>query len=248
MKLPGLLLALGLTGTAHAQAPSAAPTDTLLLTPRQSVDGRLIKPFAARYTMLMRHEGQEKAVGSVATSYEYLTRPGQALGLKRTVITFPTGAIVDSGTVDRRTLYPLAHRSHQPNSRTLTLDFAGSRVTGFNQVGAKRDAIDLTTPAALFDSFSADLVVLALPLQAGQAFKFAQYVYEKGGADWVRGRVVGAQPLPAPDGKSSRPAWVVQTFGADQSTVTYWLDAPTRQLLQVEYVRPGRELIMRRME
>ncbi|PJJ58855.1 DUF3108 domain-containing protein [Hymenobacter chitinivorans] len=247
MKLPGLLLALSLTSTAQAQS-AVLTTDTLLLTPRRSVDGQLIQPFSARYTMLMRREGQEKPVGSVATSYEYLTRPQQGLALKRSVISFPTGTIVDSGTVDRRTLYPRAHRSHQPNSRTLTLDFAGARVTGFNQVGPQRTAVDLTTPAALFDSFSADLVVLALPLRAGQPFKFAQYVYEKGGQDWVRGRIVGAQPLPAPDGKSSRPAWVVQTFGADKSTVTYWLDAPTRRLLQVEFVRPGRELIMRLAE
>ncbi|MCB2409587.1 hypothetical protein [Hymenobacter lucidus] len=247
MKLPGLLLALGLTGTARAQSPSA-PTDTLLLTPSHSVDGQLIRPFAARYTMLMRHQGQEKPVGSVATSYEYLSRSGQEIGLKRSVITFPSGAIIDSGTVDRRTLYPRAHRSHQPNGRTLALDFAGSHVTGFNQVGAQRTAVDLTTSAALFDSFSADLVVLALPLRAGQAFKFAQYVYEKGGPEWVRGRIVGAQPLPAPDGKTSRPAWVVQTFGADKSTVTYWLDPSTRQLLQIEFVRTGRELIMRQAE
>ncbi|TGE23337.1 DUF3108 domain-containing protein [Hymenobacter metallicola] len=247
MKLSGLLLALGLTSTAHAQSTSA-PTDTLLLTPRRSVDGQLIRPFSARYTMLMRRQGQEKPVGSVATSYEYLTRAGQELGLKRSVITFPTGAIVDSGTVDRRTLYPRTHRSHQPNGRTLALDFAGPRVTGFNQVGAQRTAVDLTTSAPLFDSFSADLVVLALPQRAGQAFKFAQYVYEKGGLDWVRGRIVGAQPLPAPDGKASRPAWVVQTFGADQSTVTYWLDASTRRLLQVEFAGAGRELIMRQVE
>ncbi|MCB2379616.1 hypothetical protein LGH70_18615 [Hymenobacter sp. BT635] len=244
MKLTGLLLALTLAGSAHAQ--SAPPTDTLLLSPRRSVEGQLIRPFSARYTMLMRREGQEKPVGSVATSYEYL--PGPKLGLKRSVITFPTGAIVDSGTVDRRTLYPLAHRSHQPNGRTLALNFAGPRVTGFNQVGSQRTAVDLTTSAALFDSFSADLVVLALPLRAGQAFKFAQYVYEKGGPDWVRGRIVGAQPLPAPDGKTSRPAWVVQTFGSDKTTVTYWLDPSTRRLLQIEVVSPGRELIMRQVE
>ncbi|UOQ55025.1 DUF3108 domain-containing protein [Hymenobacter cellulosivorans] len=248
MKLPGLLLALALTGTAHAQATAPSATDTLLLNPRRSVDGQLIRPFSARYTMLMRQAGQEKPVGSVATSYEYLSRPGQELALKRSVISFPTGVIVDSGTVDRRTLYPQAHRSHQPNGRTLALDFAGARVTGFNQVGTQRTAVDLTTPAALFDSFSADLVVQALPLRAGQAFKFAQYVYEKGGQDWVQGRIIGARTLPSPDGRTSQPAWVVQTFGKDQSTVTYWLDASTRRLLQVEFVQAGRELIMRQAE
>ena len=141
-----------------------------------------------------------------------------------------------------QSLAPVMERSHQP-TKTMSLDFAGARVTGLvTPKDSAAHSVDMDTAVPVFNSTDTDLVVASLPLAEGYRAVLPFYTYELGGLERDTVTVLRIEKIPTPDGERS--AWVTQV--ADPFVhITYWIDTSSRDVLQAEFQRRKDGSVMR---
>lgn len=223
----------------HAAALSAAP---------RVIETQLTVPVApsgvARFHMTATRPGDTTRFEVGTRTVERHDAMMKGMRTIQRVLTFtsPRGSVVDSTVCLAESLAPVMERSHQP-TKTMSLDFAGARVTGLvapNDSAAH--AVDMDTAVPVFNSTDADLVVASLPLAEGYHAVLPFYTYELGGLERDTVTVLRIEKIPTPDGE--RTAWVAQL--ADPFVhITYWIDTRSRDVLQAEFQRRKDGSVMR---
>jgi hypothetical protein len=219
-----------LAGAAPAEPPVVAVGDG-------AAQGARLQLGSFTKRILLLQDGREREVGRLRQDLTPADLDGRAAVLS--VQTFETadGVAVDSAAFERESLRPLRHRSHN-RSRTMALDFAGSRVTGrVTPVEGPPREVAQQLAAQAFDSNITDLVAASLPLAPGYAARLPLYVYEQGGLVWQTLRVVGSTRLARTDGARAE-VWLVEMRGGETSA-TYWIARDDRRVLRSSYALPG---------
>jgi hypothetical protein len=175
---------------------------------------------------LMIARGDEAVLMGTAVLRTTLTDAATLLRVERVTV---QGVVmgVDSFTLDRRTLAPVAVHTEERNLKR-TLRFEGGRVRGSGD-GAPADTV-LAAPA--FYGNSMDLVLAALPLRAGYETGVRFFDYGKEGAATARVRVAGTEDVATRDGGRCT-AWRVEVEGGSH-TGTYWIGAGSRSLVRYD--------------
>lgn len=197
-------------------------------------------PDTVVYRRSIARGGVDSATGARTVVMRVVAGRGGAR-LLEVVQRFPAGGgeIVDTAVGDLRTLRAVAHRSHQP-SRTMRIAFvdgvAEGTVTAIGPVqdGAHRvETVRQDLGGPIFDSNVLELVIAALPLEAGFSTTLPFYIYERGGrvpmAVAVRERARVRFPL-----LGEREAWVV-ALAVPGAPATVWVDVETRAVLRTRY-------------
>jgi hypothetical protein len=170
----------------------------------------------------------EEAV-SMGTLVLRTTRTDSATLLRVERVTVSGGMVmgVDSFTVDRRTLAPIAVHTVE-RDRTRELRFVEGRVRASG--GGAPVETRLAAPA--FYGNSTDLVLAALPLRAGYEARVRFFDHGDEGAATARLRVTGSEDVVTRDGGRCA-AWRVEVEGGSH-TGTYWIAAGDRSLVRYD--------------
>lgn len=137
---------------------------------------------------------------------------------------------VDSFTLHRLTLAPLAMRSSSPRTE-VSLEFAPGTVRQVDGGDWGADTADVPLPQPVFLAGTTDLLLAALPLAPGYRAQLAVYDADEGiGTLGVNVERIEEVALPE-GGRVS--AWRV---AVDENgwTSTYWMDRESRTLVQFE--------------
>lgn len=137
---------------------------------------------------------------------------------------------VDSFTLDRRTLAPLAMRSSSTDTG-VRLEFTRGSVRQVNEGDWGADTSDVPLPEPVFAAGTTDLLLGALPLRPGYTARLAVYDAADG-IDTVAIEVQAVEEVALPDGGSISTWRVAVTEWFVVST--YWLDRESRTLVQFE--------------
>ena len=136
---------------------------------------------------------------------------------------------VDSFAVRRSTLAPLFAETRGALASSH-LTFPPGRVEG---TVTPRDDAERTVSEPLgapaFYSNSVDMVLAALPLEAGRSFSLGMWAPSTS-ADDLQARVVRAETAPTADGGRCD-AWRVESTDAEGGSSVYWLERGTHSLL-----------------
>lgn len=166
-------------------------------------------------------------------------RGREVLAVIRTFAT-PSGPAIDSSIFDAATLAPIRHVGVH-SSRSMTLDFAGPRVTGaYTPAHQPSRPIDHHMEARPYDSSIWDLVIAALPLREGYEARIPYYVYEQGGLVWYTARVDGAESFTLRDGTTAD-TWTVAVTEEGRPRARLWIPrtGPREVLRQTFYFGGG---------
>lgn len=246
-RLSILLVAGGVACCASVDDANAQSAASLSATPH-IIETRLVVPSASatviRYRMTATRPGDTARVevGTRTVERHDVIVGGSRLIHRIVSFVSPRGSVVDSTVCHGESLAPVSERSHQP-AKTMTLDFAGARVTGM--VAPKDSAphpVDMDTMVPVFNSTDADLVVASLPLADGYRAILPFYTYELGGLERDTVTVLRSETFAAPGGE--RKVWVTQ-LSDPFLRLTYWIDAGTREIVQAEFVRRSDGMVMR---
>lgn len=147
--------------------------------------------------------------------------------VREQVIAFGAGGRTDSAEVDARTLAPIRHAG-RGNGQTLVVRFDGRRAIAEETKPSGATArLDSTYATAMFDSNIYDLVLAALPLEAGYAVTLPIYIYERGGLVAAAIVVTGEDAVRVGDREVR--CWVVTaTWGG--RTATHWVGQEDRRI------------------
>lgn len=228
--LPCLPILIG-SGCAHMQRdePAVVPGLALRFDPGAHPDTIVFQRSITR-------AGQDTSAGTRTVVLQVVRSPtGSRLQVEQR---FPAagGEIVDTAVAELPTLAAVAHRSHQP-TRVMRFTFAGDSalgmVTALRPGGDSIAAVRQALGGRIFDSNVIDLVVAALPLEAGFSTELPFFIYERGGrvvmpvAVRERARVPFAR-------LGERDAWIV-SVGVPGAPATVWVDTRTHRVLRVRY-------------
>lgn len=167
-------------------APAALQAQTL--PGSDELDDSRIEPAEWEVTIVFRNGDVERPVGT--TRYELAALPGGAWAYI-TETTTERGTATDTSIARRGTLEPIRHRSHAI-PRTLTLDYAGTSVTGsYAPADGEPRSIERRTAVPTFDAAMLDLILAALPLATGYHTRLPMYIEEQEGLVWFDVDVVG---------------------------------------------------------
>jgi hypothetical protein len=142
----------------------------------------------------------------------------------------PRMTMDDTTWYDPSTFAPLAHRSHGP--RTVTLDYAGTHVTGriVERDGSSR-ILDLTLSRPAFDPSEIHAVLGSVAWHAGERAELATFDHESLTVVPTLVEVEGRDTVQTVAGPAE--AWrMAITFGSHRAT--YWLRVTDRVDLKVE--------------
>ncbi len=232
-----LLLALPVMARAQttgAEPPTVVPGDA-------AVDGRRIAPGTTELRLLVSQDGQEQQLATITEQIREIEVDGRAALERVQTVVMPMGTAVDTVVVDRASLAPVRHRSHNPQ-RVMSLDFAGARVTGsVTAAGGAPQPVEAELDTPVFDSNPLDLVVRSLPLAEGYAARIPIYLHDLGGTVWVVARVAGAEAVDG-GGDATEDAWLVEVEANGQIS-RFWVAKTSREMLrQGSSPAPGVEL------
>jgi hypothetical protein len=137
---------------------------------------------------------------------------------------------VDSITLDRRTLAPLALRSTSIETG-VQLDFAPGTVRQVDDGDWGADTSDVALPEPVFLGGTTDLLLGSLPLAPGYTARLAVFDAQDG-IDTASIAVQAMEDVALPEGGSVSAWRVAVTEGWLVST--YWMDRESRTLVQFE--------------
>lgn len=207
-----------------------------------AVKGSSLAAGTSTKRVVLVQAGREQEVGTVTEWLQTVDVAGRAALRSVQVLNSPLlGVNTDTLVLERASLAPMAHRSHNPR-RVLSLDFEGTRVGGsVRPAGGAAEPVDATLEAPVFDGNAFDLVLRTLPLAEGYAVRVRVYVHEAGGQIVASARVTGSENVDAGGGKTAD-AWVVEGELAGQK-LKYWIAKDSREIVrQVLSPAPGVEL------
>ncbi len=134
----------------------------------------------------------------------------------------------------------------------MRFDFTDALVSGSitykDSANQRMEPVRHTTTGPLFDSYYEDIIARRLAFKKGLAFKFSEYIYERGGQVWATGEVVGLQLKQEGKGRSVK-AWEIRFYeknptGSTVRETTYLIDARDRHIISREYKMGATILLM----
>lgn len=193
-----------------------------------------VESYRARLVLVQGDRKRE--VGSIRESVSFTEVQDRAAIRRVQEIESPlVGTSSDTVLVDRTTLEPISVRSHN-QFRTVSLEFAGSRVTGWHTpTEADPEPVDLTLEVVPFPGQLSGLVMRTLPLEEGLAISMPTYVFDDGRVTEATAVVRGLDDLELAD-RGPVPAWAIDADLAGQK-LTWWLAEDTREPILTE-VKP----------
>lgn len=211
-----------------------------------TVDASPLRLGASHRRSSLIHDGQTQDRGPDNHVLTQVTRGGRKLLVSTRLFSTPSGPAIDSSIADAKTLIPLRHVGIH-SSRTMVLEFSGSRVRGSYAVQNEPvRPIDHPMEARPFDSSLYDLVIASLPLAVGYRARVPFYVYEQGGLVWYDVAVTGREMLDLSD-RTRADAWAVDVKEGDQLRSRLWVAAgPQREVLRSTFYFSGGEFISTR--
>ncbi len=230
--------------TATIAAVLGAP---LLLPGSAAVDGNRLSPGTDTLHVRVRQGDQRLEIATMTQELTAVRRDGRPAWLRvQRMVSSVAPTVIDSAWVDRATLAPIERRSHD-SREDAAYSFRGRVVDGsVRSADGSTRAVSDTFDVALFDSNPLDLVVRALPLEAGYAARIAAWEPQLGGRIEVEARVVGEATVEAAGGRR-RDAWIVEIARGDTKG-RLWVGKEKRDLLRqeseasagiaLEFVRP----------
>jgi hypothetical protein len=226
----------------------AQQKDTVLITAGHPIlESDKLKAYKARYDFFRVKDGAETKIGGMDENFMVLTKDGQKQGLRICNIVFGANTILDSGLCYINGLKPIYHKSIQTKKK-ISLDFHNELVSGFivtqNESGDKKESINHTSTVSLFDSYYESMVAQTVKLKKGFVFKFAEYIYERGGTVWSVGEVIGDEEI------AGKRIWTVMMYekgarGETTRTTTYKINEQDRSVLSYEYKTSNGSMLAR---
>ena len=210
-------------GAQMAPARSGGAAVTTIRPGDRAVNGDALPLGTESSRMLIVKNGVERQVGTMRKTISATTVHGTPALLVVVDVDNQNGTLLDSTTVLRHTLAPVSLRSYN-KQRTMSLDFAGDRVTGsYVPTDSAAKPIDYPFSEPLFDSAIIDLVYAALPLREGYAARVPGYIYELGGMAWFDLDVTGKSIV------AGHEVWQAR-MTMPRVTMTWLIDTHTRQV------------------
>jgi len=223
--------------------------DTVFIVPGDNfLQSAQLTDYKIKYDFILFKNGTETKVGGLEDNFQIITRGKEKLGLRICHIRFGANSILDSGLCILKGLAPIYHRSIQTN-KILSLNFNSESVNGYiisiTDTINKKEAIQYKTSTPLFDSYYEDMIAKTIQFKKGLTFKFAEYIYERGGIVWSSGEVVNKE-------KKTNGDWVWKVVfyeknseGKTQRTTTYLIKELDREIISREYKTETSRILMR---
>jgi hypothetical protein len=148
------------------------------------------------------------------------------------------GEVVDSATLDKKTLVLLARTAKQ-GPVSVDLAFQDSKATGKRSMSGQDHAISLDLGGPLFaDAAGAPQVIACLPLAEGYSTTFRNLDVMKEKVKLMQLKVAGAESVTVPAGTFD--AFKVEITPADGGAgkVTAWIAKESRKAVKVSAVMP----------
>jgi hypothetical protein len=218
--------------------------DTLLIVAgSKHLQPHLLKDYISSYDFFSVKDGAETLIGSLDDQFQIMPKKKQALRVCK--IKFGNNSILDSGLCELRGLSPIYHRSAQ-TKKNINLAFASKKVKGTvtfkSESENKIENIDYQTTTPLFDSFYEDILAKAINLEKEFVFRFAEYIYEKGGTVWSVGEVINGEN---PSERLVR-FYELNSQKEIVRTTTFVINAPSREIIKREYLMGSNKIVMRK--
>lgn len=225
------LVTLG-AGTALAQEPAVVVAGDSV------VEGRRLARVLEEFDIVFVRDGVEQGGPRVVDELAMAELDGKPVLVRVQYVRRGDAVLItDSSFMDPTTLAPIRHLSHAAH-RVIALDFEGRAVTGtVTRPNEEPEAVDWNADVPLFDSSTIDLVLRALPLAAGRAWRVPSYIHESGGTVWTTLRVVGTERIDLASGPVD--TWKAEVDWGNDRVTTYWVDRTTRDLVWMESAANG---------
>ena len=165
-------LCITMLATPHLLRAQAPRDETAASPPIVAADGTVISrarvtPGRFIRTLSVLRDGREQRIGSITETVSLDGSGASATVVRAQEIVMGPRTIIDTAISNAMTLAPVRHTSKQPTA-SMVLRFDGRRITGTHTSGnAVPDEVDQTVSVPAFDSNNMELVMGALPLQAG---------------------------------------------------------------------------------
>jgi dipeptidyl aminopeptidase/acylaminoacyl peptidase len=192
-----------------------------------------LQPGAYQYKASLQMGGQ-----NMALNYSTTIREEDAAWKATDTVSTPMGEVVDSATLDKKTLVMLKRAAKQG---PVTLDFAiqDNKAAGNRSMNGQDRAISIDLGGPLFaDAAGAPQVIACLPLADGYSTTFRNLDVMKEKVKLMQLRVAGAESVTVPAGTFD--AFKVEITPADGGAgkVTVWIAKESRKAVKVSAVMP----------
>ncbi|MFL5542937.1 MAG: hypothetical protein ACJ8J0_28420, partial [Longimicrobiaceae bacterium] len=190
------LLAATLATLASADASACAQDATAIRPGSREVDGARVAARTDTFAVMALRGGREIPMAYL----ELRTTLGTAAGApavsrtERMTLLGGMGVSVDSFTLAAATLAPLSY-GDQAETEEATLAFEGLTVRGTRSREGKSEPVEVRLAAPVFLGNSMDVVLSALPLAAGRAFRWERLREDEARVDSVEVRVAGRETV-----------------------------------------------------
>ncbi|WP_420126022.1 hypothetical protein [Longimicrobium sp.] len=218
-----LLLACACAPSAGAQTAVLRPGDAVV---RAETVGGGVQEFD-----LVEEDGSWEPVGRMVIRTRMVPVDGTPVIVRTEAIWMDDQLVqVDSFTLDRRTLAPLALLSSSIETG-VQLDFSPRHVRKVDNGDWGADTCDVALPEPVFLGGTTDLLLGSLPLATGYTAKLAVFDAQDG-IDTISVEVEAMEDVALPEGGGVSAWRVAVTEGWLVST--YWMDRESRTLVQFE--------------
>lgn len=225
--LAATLATLVANATAHAQ-------DAAVIRPgSREVNGSRVAARTDTFAVSGLLEGREVPMGSLELRTTLVTAAGAPAVSRVERMTLLGGmeVSVDSFTLAAATLAPLAY-ADRAGTDEASFVFDGLTVRGTRSEEGKREPVAVRLAAPVFLGNSMDVILSALPLAEGRAFRWERLREYDVRVDSVEVRVAGRETVRTVSGGSCG-AWRVEVR-SDGGTSVYWVEKETGELLRYE--------------
>lgn len=198
---------------------STAAAEHAIAVGAESVDGRRIGAYEARWSQRMLQEGQWAEVGQIEEKATVTRQDGVEVLRHSQTMESQGMQMINTMIFDRASLAPrhLERRivNGPPQAPTsVVYSFSDRQIAGEALIAEETKAFAIETPGPMFYGMTFGLVLAALPLEEGYVAELPASMPQQRTTYSVRAEVVGKETLTTRSGESVD-AWVVATAWKD---------------------------------
>ena len=192
-----------------------------------------LQPGAYQYKANLQM-GEQK----MALNYSTSIREEDGAWKATDTVTTPMGEMVDSATLDKKTLVLLARTARQ-GPVSVDLAFQDNKATGKRSMSGQDHAISLDLGGPLFaDAAGAPQVIACLPLAEGYSTTFRNLDVMKEKVKLMQLKVAGAESVTVPAGTFDTFKVEITPADGGAGKVTAWIAKESRKAVKVSAVMP----------
>lgn len=216
---------------APANAALRAQDATVIRPGSREVDGSRVAARTDTFAVMVLRDGREIPMAYLELRTTLVTAAGAPAVSRAERMRMLDGmeVSVDSFALAAATLAPLSYFV-RAGTEEASLAFEGLAVRGTRSEGGKREPVAVRLSAPVFLGNSMDMILSALPLAEGRAFRWERLREDDARVDSVEVRVAGRETVRTTSGGSCS-AWRVETRSGGHAGV-YWVEKETGELLQ----------------